>query len=662
MDRGPARGGTSIAITYPVVLCFVMGLVVLAMGILATAGMRRSTTDLLEQLTHQVTERMRLAVRDTLETPVRVSDMLVEGIRRGTIRIDDHDDLVELIPRAAALARAFPGIGSVGFVTARDDVMWVEAIPTGGWKAVTYDSARPGVAIEHRLDRFDRPMSPPMGEMPYDPAKRPWIQAAIAAGEQGGWSPLYTWATSDENPPVGSGFTRELRDDEGRLAIVDIGFTTSDISRQMARIQLGRKGRSMIIDAEGSIVASDEPSLLKSLDGRVLSAREIDDPILRRIADVLPSDPDEHAGVFRLRGPEGDWWEAEEEPLAMNGGPPWRLVLAIPEEDLLSGVTAVRNRMLLAGLLILASCGLVGYAIARTIVRPILALRGTAAAIAGGDLDARFSPSGGREFTDLSHDLASMTSGLRERFEMRNALEVAMEVQQNLLPTQAPSVEGLDVAGLSVYCDETGGDYFDFLEIDTAAAAGTTVALGDVTGHGIGAALIMANARAALHARIESDPGLGDLLASVNRALVDDIPLGRFMTLLLLRVDADRSRFDWASAGHDPPLVFDPVRDAFDEPDGGGVPLGIDENESFDAMSQPIPGPGSIILGATDGVWETVSPDGDFFGKDRLREVVRANHQRPAREIAEAVVRACNDFRGGDRPEDDVTLVVIKVE
>ena len=76
-----------------------MGLVVLAMGILATAGMRRSTTDLLEQLTHQVAERMRLAVRDTLETPVRVSDMLVEGIRRGTIRIDDHDDLLELIPR-----------------------------------------------------------------------------------------------------------------------------------------------------------------------------------------------------------------------------------------------------------------------------------------------------------------------------------------------------------------------------------------------------------------------------------------------------------------------------------------------------------------------------------------------------------------------------------
>ncbi len=125
-------------------------------------------------------------------------------------------------------------------------------------------------------------------------------------------------------------------------------------------------------------------------------------------------------------------------------------------------------------------------------------------------------------------------------------------------------------------------------------------------------------------------------------------------------VDHDGSGFGWASAGHDPPLIFDPNTETFREPDGGGVPLGIVEEESFDVYREALPGPGAIIVAATDGVWETVNAEGEFFGKDRLRDVVRNHAADDAETIARSIVEATHDFRGHDHPADDVTVVVVR--
>ena len=139
-----SRSSLSIAITYPVVLSFVMGLVVLLMGALTTAGMQQSTRDLLDQLIHQVTERMRLAVVDSLDTPHRVSGLIAEGISSGRLKLVNLEDLEAFIPRAAEIARAFPSIGSVLVATPQDDVMWVEMRNDGTWKVVVFDSTGDG--------------------------------------------------------------------------------------------------------------------------------------------------------------------------------------------------------------------------------------------------------------------------------------------------------------------------------------------------------------------------------------------------------------------------------------------------------------------------------------------------------------------------------------
>ena len=655
-----SRSSLSIAITYPVALAFVIGLVVLLMGILTTTGMQRSTRDLLDQLIHQVTERMRLSVTDSLQMPYLVCELIVDGIENGRTKFDDMEDLEAFMPTAAATGRAFPSVGSILIATANDDVMWVERRQDDSWKVITFDHEGGGKAFERRLDAEGRPTGAPFADYPYVPAKRPWYETAVEAGPQGAWNPLYVWATSEDTPPIGSGFSREILDETGhRLAIVEVGFTNRELSEQMSRISIGREGRVMIVDADGNIVATDEPAIRKSIDGKVLAAVEVADPVLAAVAAL----GNERTNT-RIEEPAGYWWEAESEPLGVDWGPDWHLILAIPDAELLAGVREVQNSMVAAGFLVLGGCALIGFAVARSIVRPIVALRGTAAAIAKGDLEASFTPHGGREFMELSRDLSSMTNGLRERIEMQGAMEVAMEVQQNLLPRSAPEMSGLDIAATSIYSDETGGDYFDFPETEAAGSGKETtrlLAIGDVTGHGIGAALIMASARSALRTRLRLAESLGDLLEDVNATLVEDIPMGRFMTLLIMRIETDRSGFHWASAGHDPPIIYDPGTDSFSEPDGGGVPLGVVEGETFEEYRSPLHGQGTIVVTATDGVWETIAPDGEFYGKDRLRDLIREHRDRTANEIMEAVIQDTNRFRGNDRAADDVTMVVFKL-
>ena len=119
---------------------------------------------------------------------------------------------------------------------ARDDVMWVEQRTEGDWKVVTYDHSGDGNAVERLLDDRGLPTGEPLGTYPYTPSSRPWYRTAAEAGEKGAWSPLYVWATTDETPPIGAGFAREITNENGRrLALIEIGFTTRDLSEQMGR-------------------------------------------------------------------------------------------------------------------------------------------------------------------------------------------------------------------------------------------------------------------------------------------------------------------------------------------------------------------------------------------------------------------------------------------
>ncbi|MFA7238203.1 MAG: PP2C family protein-serine/threonine phosphatase, partial [Phycisphaeraceae bacterium] len=237
---------------------------------------------------------------------------------------------------------------------------------------------------------------------------------------------------------------------------------------------------------------------------------------------------------------------------------------------------------------------------------------------------------------------------------------LAMQVQQSLLPEIPPVVEGLDIAGASKYCDETGGDYFDFIELNELRKGRLGVAIGDVAGHGVSAALLMATARALLRSRITMPGSLAEVFGDVNRHLCEGQFSGRFMTLFYLMIDTTGRRLSWISAGHDPAMLYDPASDAFTELKGTDVPLGLDGAWQFRECEGGSWREGQVLVMGTDGIWECRDRGREMFGKVRLQEIVRANAGKAAKEIAGAITQAVQEHRGGAAQQDDITLVVIR--
>jgi len=286
-----------------------------------------------------------------------------------------------------------------------------------------------------------------------------------------------------------------------------------------------------------------------------------------------------------------------------------------------------------------------------------------ASQLAQGDLTARVPAAGGDELGDLARAFNEMAPKLSERLHLKQDMLLAMEVQQHLLPKGPPHLLGLDIAGATFFCDETGGDYFDYLQFTSQYGNGCDVVLGDVTGHGISAALFMATGRALMRGRGDAAPA--SLLTLVNRLLCEDtLDSGRFITLFFLRLEsgglAPDGRLVWARAGHDPALLYDPATDDFEELLGPGIPLGVAEDFTYAQQAHPGLAPGQLLVIGTDGIWEARNPEDEMFGKDRLREILRRHAADSAKTIVNLVQESVTHFQAGAPREDDITLVVLK--
>jgi len=251
----------------------------------------------------------------------------------------------------------------------------------------------------------------------------------------------------------------------------------------------------------------------------------------------------------------------------------------------------------------------------------------------------------------------------REHRRVRQSLSLAMEVQQNLLPRDTPRVAGLDIAGTSIYCDETGGDYYDYLTTGEAAEEKLGVVVGDVSEHGIPSALLMATVRAQIRQRYYQAGGLDRVICDVNRQLAQDVQdSGRFMTLFMADVDRKSSRIFWLNAGHEPAIIYTPEANTIDELAGSGsLPLGITDNFEYTVNHRDITA-GQILAIATDGIFETQNPKGEMFGRQRFYDIIRQNAAEPSGRIMNAILEAVNDFRKDLPPKDDLTLMIIKIK
>ena len=245
----------------------------------------------------------------------------------------------------------------------------------------------------------------------------------------------------------------------------------------------------------------------------------------------------------------------------------------------------------------------------------------------------------------------------------KKALELAGEVQRGLLPDKPPIVPGVDIAGRNVPCDEVGGDYFDFLWDENGGNKRLSIVVGDITGHGVDAALLMSSARAFLRMRASQTGSPIEIVTAMNQHLTTDLSeSGRFMTMFYLALDRQSEQLEWIRAGHDPALIYDPEQDSFEELMGPGLALGVIEDFEYEPQYRTGLKPGQVIIIGTDGIWESCNPSGEMFGRERLMETVRKTAGQDAQTILETVFQAQADFSEGLKTDDDLTLVVVKIQ
>ena len=405
--------------------------------------------------------------------------------------------------------------------------------------------------------------------------------------------------------------------------------------------------RSFLVDNSGKVLVCTDP------DRRQLG--ENDDPL--ELA-TLQAMKEQKSGTILGKG---------HPPKEVSGfyqltEAPWSLVIVAPGREILAPIVKFRHYYIVGGtLFILLILLLIRLVTGRT-VSSIKQVSGAAESVARGDYSAFLPVKTEDEVGQLMENFNTMVTQLQERMRLKQELDLAMEVQQSLLPQRVPRIEGFDIAGKSIYCDETGGDYYDFIEFPELGQGHLGVAVGDVAGHGIAPALLMTTVRAFLRSRVLTRPeDLADAITDVNRLLcIDTVETGNFMTLFFMLINSTNGKVRWVRAGHEPAMIYDPSTDSFDELLGRGIALGVDETWSFEEEIRELWSDSQIVLIGTDGIWESENPQGESFGKERLKEIIRQHKNESSEEIVQAITDALADHRQTAPSQDDITMVVIK--
>ncbi len=442
-------------------------------------------------------------------------------------------------------------------------------------------------------------------------------------------------------------FTSELLDTEGDVVgRLEVVVLFDYLLENLGSTGWWQSNRAFLLDNTGRVLVCTDP------DRKQLG--EYDDPLELATLKMMQADssgtilgvghpPEEVSGFHKLQ--EADW----------------TVVMVAPGRVILAPIARFLSYYLATGIIfILVILLLIRLVTGRT-VSSIKEVSSAAESIAQGDYSSSLQVKTQDEVGQLIRNFNTMTSQLQERMRLKEAMGLAMEVQQSLLPRKAPEIPGFDIAGQSIYCDETGGDYYDFIEFSELGHGRVGVAVGDVAGHGIAPALLMTTVRALLRSRIIQPGGLAQIITDVNRLLcIDTSESGNFMTLFFMLMDSDNREIQWVRAGHEPAIVYDPSTDSFSELYGDGIALGVDETWSFQENRQELWSDSQIVLIGTDGIWENENPEGEGFGKKRLREIIRSHKNQTSQEIVDAITLALANHRQTAPQQDDITMVIIK--
>ena len=250
---------------------------------------------------------------------------------------------------------------------------------------------------------------------------------------------------------------------------------------------------------------------------------------------------------------------------------------------------------------------------------------------------------------------ATLTEERFERERMERELATAAEIQQRFQPSSPPKIEGYELQGISFACYEIGGDYYDFIPKPDGKIL---IALGDVSGKGTAAALLMSSLHASIHAQSSAGSNLTQMVTSVNQYLADNTPANRFITFFVAELEPQTGVLSYINAGHNPPLVAR-VDGEVEELGSGGFPLGIMPNAEYEFGRTSLQ-KGEALVVFSDGVSEAVDIQDEEYGMERFTEVVRNNRTRSAAGLRDKIESSLSAFTQTAPANDDITLVIVK--
>ncbi len=445
------------------------------------------------------------------------------------------------------------------------------------------------------------------------------------------------------------------------------GVTTVDIDLPQLRETIGAQIADsldfIILDQNGRFVFDPIP-------GRIMQktlAQVAQESGNEQLSALIPRLLSGVAGVAIV-----DRWDTDEKqwvfhaPIATAG---WTFVTRSPERVALA---EVRSRLIFAILAMSTTLMLIVVCIAfvsSRLTRPLRQLTRTVGAVADGDLDAQVEHVATQdEIGALARDFNVMTGRLRDHVERLAAVEatrqkfehdlsIARDIQRGLLPVHQPKLEGYDLAGWSRAADQTGGDYYDWQSLPNG---NTAITLADVTGHGIGPALVTAVCRAYARASFPIEKDVGRVLDQINDLLCDDLQSKRFVTFVVALLETATHTVRLLSAGHGPLFFYRAADRHIESFIAHDIPFGLATEIGYGPPSVLEMAPGDILILITDGFFEWPNPQSEQFGTPRLEAAILASAHRSASDLIQHLHSEVLRFVDGTVQPDDLTAVVLK--
>jgi serine phosphatase RsbU (regulator of sigma subunit) len=350
-------------------------------------------------------------------------------------------------------------------------------------------------------------------------------------------------------------------------------------------------------------------------------------------------------------------------------GPSESITIYLDQQEIQSRKSSLLIWILLVSLLGIGLAVFLAFLIGTSITKPLQTLMNDIQVISGGNFDHRPAARSRDEIGIVARLLGDMAAGLKsaqsvwlENQGRKHDLDIAKEIQENLLPKHVPRIAGYDVSAYYSPSKEVGGDYYDFFLVDKTHLG---MICADVSGKGIPGSMVMMMAKALVSYEAESNLSPRDIFCKVNRTLAKDIKRGMFVTAFYMLLDIPTARLTVASAGHNPLLLYRAATKQCVEVNPGGIALGFDkdgrlfERNMKEEVIQLQRGDRAVIY--TDGVTEAMSPGGEEFGEERLQAITIQAAGRSSSEYLTTLVNAIQGHAQTDDQHDDITIVTLKV-